>query len=337
MDLPNPAPVLELIHAHRRTKAMFTAVSMGVFDCLAEGTASAPTVAKRLGAHPDAMERLLDGCVALGFLQKDGDLYSNLPVASTFLTRTSPDTLSGYILYANQALYPLWGNLEAAVREGTNRWAQTFGRNVPIFDHFFRTDKARRDFISGMHGFGLLSSPSVVTAFDLSRFRRLVDLGGASGHLVLTACAVYPELQGVLFDLPAVIPTARDYVDRSPHRARVALVAGDVFVNPLPEADLFALGRVIHDWPEEKIRPLLAKVWQRLPSGGALLIAEKLLNDQKSGPVVALMQSLSMLVCTEGKERTLAEYTALLREAGFTNVEGKVTSAPLDAILAVKD
>ena len=86
-----------------------------------------------------------------------------------------------------------------------------------------------------------------------------------------------------------------------------------------------------------KVRTLLRKVWERLPSGGALLIAEKLLDDDKTGPVPALMQSLSMLVCTEGKERTLAEYTALLRQAGFTQVEGRVTPAPLDAILAVKE
>ena len=131
--------------------------------------------------------------------------------------------------------------------------------------------------------------------------------------------------------------TARQYVGRRSLRVRLDLIEGDFFTDPLPEADLFALGRILHDWSEDKIRTLLRKVWERLPSGGALLIAEKLLNDNKAGPLPALLQSLSMLVCTEGKERTLAEYTALLRGAGFTQIEGKVTSAPLDAILAVKE
>jgi acetylserotonin N-methyltransferase len=114
------------------------------------------------------------------------------------------------------------------------------------------------------------------------------------------------------------------------------LIAGDFFTDPLPEADIFALGRILHDWSEDKVRTLLKKVWERLPAGGALLIAEKLLNDNKTGPVPALMQSLNMLVCTEGKERTLAEYTSLLQQAGFAQVQGKVTGAPLDAILALK-
>ena len=336
MDLPDPAPVLDLIQAFRHSKAMFAAVSLGVFDKLVNTAADVTTLAGKLGASADALERLLDSCASLGLLKKESGVYSNTPVAETYPSRSSPSTLSGYILYSDRALYPLWGNLEAAIREGTNRWEQIFGGGASIFEHFFRTEEARQDFLSGMDGFGQLSSPAVVAAFDLGRFHRLVDLGGGTGHLALTACARYPELQGLVFDLPAAISTASEYVERSPQGSRVALVAGNFFTDPLPEADLFALGRILHDWSEEKVRTLLRKVWERLPSGGALLVAEKLLDDGKAGPVPALMQSLNMLVCTEGKERTLAEYTALLRQPGFAQVAGKVTDAPLDAILAVK-
>jgi acetylserotonin N-methyltransferase len=336
MKLPSPAPVLDLIQAFRRSKTMFAAVSLGIFDRLRDGPADATALAQELGASADALERLLDACVALGLLEKRGTLYSNSPVAGTYLTRSSPNTLTGYILYSDRALYPLWGNLEAAIREGTHRWQQTFGGEASIFDHFFRTDEARRVFLSGMDGFGQLSSPAVVAAFDLSRFRRLVDLGGGTGHLALTACARYPQLQGAVFDLPAAIATMRERVGCASPGGLIGLIAGDFFTDPLPEADIFALGRILHDWSEHKVRTLLKKVWERLPSGGAILIAEKLLNDNKTGPVPALMQSLNMLVCTEGKERTLAEYTALLQQAGFAEVQGKVTGAPLDAILAIK-
>ncbi len=336
MQHADPAPVLELILAFRRSKTMFTALSMGVFDRLEKIAADAPALAEELGADSDALARLLDACVGLGLLKKDGANYSNLPIASTYLTRSSPHTLAGYILYSNQALYPLWGNLENAVREGTARWTQTFGGEGRIFDYFFRTEEAQRDFLNGMHGIGLLSSPAVVAAFDLTRFHRLIDLGGATGHLALAACERYPSLRAAIFDLPSVIPHARAFVEGSPHRDRLELIAGDFFSDELPEADLFSLGRILHDWSEEKIRTLLRKIWKRLPVGGALLIAEKLLDDSKAGPMQAIMQSLSMLVCTEGKERTLAEYAALLRQAGFAEVEGRVTNAPLDAVLAVK-
>jgi acetylserotonin N-methyltransferase len=184
---------------------------------------------------------------------------------------------------------------------------------------------------------GQISSPAVAAAFDLGRFRRLADLGGATGHLAVASCRRYPHLRAVVFDLPAVLPLARELVAASGVGDRVEVVAGDFFADPLPEADLFALGRILHDWSEDNVRRLLRAVYQRLPAGGALLVAEKLLDDDRAGPSVALFQSLNMLVCTEGKERTLAEYEALLREAGFGRVDGRRTDAPLDAVLAVKE
>jgi acetylserotonin N-methyltransferase len=118
---------------------------------------------------------------------------------------------------------------------------------------------------------------------------------------------------------------------------RIELVAGDFFTDLLPEADLYAVGRILHDWTEAKVQKLLRTVYERLPPGGALLVAEKLLDDDRSGPPLALLQSLNMLVCTEGKERTLGEYQTLLCEAGFASVKGRRTESPLDAILAVKE
>jgi len=236
--------------------------------------------------------------------------------------------MKGYVLYSNRVLYKLWSNLEDAVREGTHRWKQTFGVEGPIFDHFFRSEDAMRTFVMGMHGFGVLSSPRIVAAFDLSGFRQLVDLGGATGHLAMAARERYPSLSVAVFDLPRVAEVAREH--------GVEAIAGDFFRDELPAADLYAVGRILHDWSEDKIQRLLRKICYRLPPGGALLIAEKLLDDDKTGPTAAHMQSLNMLCATEGRERSLAEYRALLLEAGFASVEGKRTGVPLDAILARK-
>ena len=110
-------------------------------------------------------------------------------------------------------------------------------------------------------------------------------------------------------------------------------IAGDFFTDALPEADLYSLGRILHDWSDAQVRPLLAKIYAALPAGGGLLVAEKLLVP---GNVPAHMQSLNMLIGTEGRERSAAEYEALLRAAGFGKVESKVTGGYLDAVLAIK-
>lgn len=336
MTQPDPSPVLDLIDAFRRSKAMFAAVALGVFDRLEERPSTSADLAGYLTLDPGGLERLLDACAGLGLLARQVGQYRNLPAASRYLLRKSPDSLAGYVLYANAALYPMWGRLEDAVREGTNRWQAEFGGPAGAFLHFFRTPETRRDFLDGMHGLGRLTSPVIARVFNLNRFRHVVDLGGATGHLAIALCERYGAMRATVFDLPEVAPFAHAHLAASAAASRIDFRPGDFFADPLPSADLYALGRILHDWTEKKIRRLLEKIHAALPSGGALLLAEKLLDDDGAGPLPALLQSLNMLVCTEGRERTAAGYRALLEAAGFGEVEARRTGATLDAILAFK-
>jgi acetylserotonin N-methyltransferase len=333
---PDPGIILELLEAFRRSKTMFAAVSLGVFDALDAGPKTLDALATALRADRDALQRLLDACVCLQLLRRTGDDYESTPAARIYLTSSSPRRLTGYINYSNDVMWKLWAHLEDAVREGNHRWQQAFGWEGPIFSHFFRSEEAKREFLMGMHGFGVISSPHVVAAFDLTRFHRLVDLGGATGHLAIAACERYPRLRGTVFDLADATPLAREIIGSSTVADRIEIMAGDFFVDALPEGDLFALGRILHDWTEEKVLRLLTRIYAQLSPGGALLIAEKLLANDRAGPRWAHMQDLNMLTCTEGKERSLAEYQTLLGKVGFERVEGRVTDSPLDAILARK-
>jgi acetylserotonin O-methyltransferase len=140
-----------------------------------------------------------------------------------------------------------------------------------------------------------------------------------------------------VFDLPQVIDAVQQQISSCSAASRIQLRKGDFFAaEQLPQADLFGLGRIVHDWPDEKVKGLLRDIYDHLPTGGGILLAEKLLNDEKTGPVSAQLQSLNMLVCTEGKERNLREFRVLLESAGFTRVRGCVTGAPLDAVFAEK-
>lgn len=335
--IPDAALVVDLIEAFRSSKAMFVAVSLGVFDRLEHGQATAEDLAAALACAAEPLERLLDACVGLQLLRKDSGRYTNTPAASTYLCCDSPHSLAGYILYSDQVSFPLWSHLEDAIRSGGPRWKAAFNQEGGIFDQFFRTDRAMRHFLKGMHGFGMLTSPRVVAAFDLSGYRRLVDVGGATGHLALAALARYPEMEAVLFDLPRVIEAVRGEIALSPFASRITLAPGDFFAEEtIPEGDLYALGRILHDWGDGKALAILKSLHQRLPVGGGVLLAEKLLRDDKSGPLSAHLQSLNMLVCAEGKERTLAEFRELFEAGGFGDVQGRVTGAPLDAIFARK-
>ncbi|KLU03064.1 O-methyltransferase [Rhodopirellula islandica] len=332
----DPAPVLQYINGFRFSKVMFAAVELGVFDRLEEQPRSAADLATELKCEPAAMNRLLDGLVGMQLLSRDSQVYRNTELASELLTTASPNRMTGYIQFSNDVSWKLWSHFENAIREGSHRWKDAYGWDQPIFSSFFADEAAMREFLMGMHGYGVISSPKVVRAVDLSPFRHLVDLGGATGHLSIAACEAYESLTATVFDLPDVIPLTKEIVAQSSVADRIDVVGGDFFGDDLPEADLMSLGRILHDWSDEKIDRLLAKIYDRLPDGGGLLLAEILIQEDRGGPDWGQMQDLNMLVCTEGRERTLAEYEAIMRRAGFREVTGQVTGAPVDAVLAIK-
>src|SRR5450432_1486053 len=139
----NAAPILELIDAFRRSKTMFTALSLGVFESLEGAPVSASAFAAEKGLHADSTQRFLEACVGLGLLEATPEGFHNTSIASRYLTKKSPDSLAGYIQYSDDVLYPMWGHLADAVREGTHRWQQTFGLSSgALFDRFFHTDEA---------------------------------------------------------------------------------------------------------------------------------------------------------------------------------------------------
>ncbi len=333
--VPDPSVVLELLSAFRKSKVLFAACELGVFDALKQGPTSAVELAGTLNCHPDALERLLGAAVMLGLLTQSDGRFENTPAATAYLTTASPRRMLGYINYSSAVLWKMWDNLPGAIVEGTHRWKQTYGLDGAIFSHFFRTDWQRREFIQGMHAYGLMSSPKVVDAVDLGRFKTFADLGGATGHLTVAACRRGPNLRGVVFDLNEVIPITKEFIPADVAE-RIDVIGGDFFADELPNADLYALGRIIHDWSDPKIELLLAKILAALPSGGAVFLAEKVLDDAKTGPEWAVLQHLNMLTVAEGKERTEGEYAELLRGAGFAEVSCVRTDSPLDVVMGVK-
>jgi len=310
-----PDTVLELIHAFRRSKTMFTAVSLGIFEGKRPAAAGVP--------------QLLDACVSLGLLEKRDREYFNTSVADTYLRRASPWSLTGYIWYSDVAVFRLWANLENAILSGSNQWTQTFGEGGRAFRESVAVSE---EFMRGMHGIGMTTSPAVVEAFDLSSYRCLLDLGGATGHFAAAARRRYPALRAIVFDVPSVVQMAL----KESHDG-IEFIAGDFCADPLPPADLIALGRVLHHRSEQLIVELLSRVYERLPAGGGVLVIERIVDNVNGGSVDAHMHSLNMLVCTDGgRERTFEEYEALLEQAGFSDIRVCVTSTSLDVMMATK-
>ncbi|XP_075450718.1 acetylserotonin O-methyltransferase-like isoform X1 [Ascaphus truei] len=223
-----------------------------------------------------------------------------------------------------------------AGRDGKNQYERAFGiSSKEIFDALYRSEDEMATFMHHMDSIWNICGKDVITAFDLSVFSTVYDLGGCSGGLAKQFVSVYPESTVTILDMPKVVQTAKKhFITGEEHR--ISFHEGDFFNDPIPQADLFIMARIIHDWTEDKCSQLLNKIYKSCKPGGGLLLVEVLLNEDKSGPLTSQLYSLNMLVQTEGKERTRTEYSKLLTASGFKDIQVKATGKIYDAILGRK-
>jgi 3-hydroxy-5-methyl-1-naphthoate 3-O-methyltransferase len=271
-------------------------------------------LAHAVGMHERPAEMLLTGCAALGLLHKEGDRYHNSPLAEEFLVRGKPYYFGGWVQMLDMRLYPSWGKLIEALR--TNR-PTTWD---PEMQHsLFESEEPATLalFWEAMHSLSMFTARIFGEAVDFTPFHHLLDLGGGSGAYAIELCRRYPHLRATVYDLPVVANIAADKVAQARLADRNQIVSGDFFADEqLPtEHDVMLLSKVLHDWSGAKSRALLCKCYQALPSGGAVIIDELLVNDEKTGPAPAALMSLNMLIEAEGRNYTAAEYAAWLTEA----------------------
>ncbi|KAB5577031.1 hypothetical protein PHYPO_G00205310 [Pangasianodon hypophthalmus] len=334
-----PHSIVELLDGFKASKTLFTASKLGVFDVLSDSGLTVEEVANRINASVLGTEKLLDAAVSLGLLHKlkceDKPVYRNTEQARQFLVSDSPLSLHAYILHCNDMIWPLFTHLESAVREGTNQQERAFGKKSEnVFqDVYFKKDEVTLRFMNAMHSIAKVTGRDVATAFDLSHFRTACDVGGCTGAMAYEFTKAHPELSVIVFDLPAVIEMKSHFQSKE-QDGRVSFVAGDFFKDDLPKADLYILARILHDWSDEKVHELLSKLSKSCTPGCGLLLSEILLDEERTRPSRALLQALSM---TEGRQRSAAEYSNLLKKHGFSPVHTRYTNNLLDAMLFVKD
>ncbi|KAI4895317.1 hypothetical protein NFI96_033910, partial [Prochilodus magdalenae] len=322
---------------------LFAACELGVFDLLqdSERPLAAADVAQALESSEDGMGRLLSACAGLELLTTqstaEGEvLYSNTDMSSMFLTKSSPQSLHHSIDYNSNTMYLCWHYLTNAVREGKNQYEKAFGvSSKDLFEAMYRSEEEMVKFMQLMNSIWNICGRDVITAFDLSPFKSIYDLGGCSGALARQCVQIYADCTVTIFDLPKVVHTSREHF-LSANDDRISFHEGDFFRDCLPEADLYILARILHDWTDERNLELLAKIHQSCRPGGGVLLVEALLSEDNSGPLTAQLYSLNMLVQTEGRERKGSEYSALLTKAGFTTVHIHKTGKIYDSILALK-
>jgi hypothetical protein len=331
--------VMQLMTGFAATQTMFAAEELGVYEGLKNGPQTSENLAKSLGLQKiESFERLLNGCCSVGLLSKADGEYALTDAARNHLIKGSPGYMGGFIQHIRNELYHIWQFLPEAVREDKPQWQRLpQAKAGEAFDAIYHDEAGLRAFMDAMFSASYMASCEHAERFDFSKHKHIVDLGGASGAFFAAVLTKHPNIRGTIFDLPPVEKPARECMERFGLSSQFDFRAGDFFKDPLPDdADMFVLGHILHDWTTEQGTALLKKAYDALPQGGAVFIAEMLLDEGKMGPPGASFMDLNMLVATTGKERTAAEYEAWLKSVGFAKTTHQVCNGMKNFVVGWK-
>jgi hypothetical protein len=315
-EQPTPAHIMQLGTAFWGSKTLLSAVELGLFTELAGGSLDAEALRDRLGLHSRSARDFFDALVALGMLDVEDGRYRNTPETDLFLDRTKPSYVGGILEMFNARLYPFWAGLTEGLRTGQpQNEAKTGGS---FFAALYQEPARLRQFLHAMTGLSLGAAHTMAQKFPWDKYRTVIDVGCAQGGLPVQLAQAHPHLTGGGFDLPPVGPIFDEYVASAGLSDRLRFYPGDFFTDPLPQADVLVMGHILHDWDLEEKRQLIAKAHAALPVGGALIVHEALIDDERRHNAFGLLMSLNMLIETPGGfDYTGAEGCRWLREAGF--------------------
>ena len=274
--------------------------------------------------------------MALGFLERRDGIYSNTPSTDLFLDKRKPSYLGGLLEMANHRLYGFWGHLTEALRTGQVQNEARSGETL-FFEALYADPARLKDFLRAMSGLSHGANLAIARQFPWQEHKTFVDVGTAQGDLAAQIALTNPHVTGIGFDLPEVAPVFEEYVEQHGLQERLRFVAGNFFSDDLPPADVLVMGHVLHDWSLDEKRMLIAKAHAALPDGGALIVYEAIIDDDRSQNVFGLLMSLNMLIETEGGfDYTAADCIGWMTDAGFTNAYSEHLVGPDSMVIGIK-
>ncbi|GAA1027947.1 methyltransferase [Virgisporangium ochraceum] len=307
--------VMRLGLGYQTTALVFVMTKLGIADHIAEGPVSSAELARLTGAHPESLLRFLRAAAAFGLCQLvDSDSFGPSPLSMCL--QTGARSLQGFALGMGQAghLRP-FEHLYTGVME--NRSVAVDALGMPMWEYYDAHPETKSTLTAHLDEVTAMVAPLVAQNFDLSRFKRIVDVGSNQGHFLSAILEAAPHATGVLFDRPEVMDEARATMEERGLLDRVELIGGD-FREEVPSGgDLYLLKGIMHDWDNEPAGRILANCHRAAQPGSSILSLEGIVRDEPPlDPMVHLID-LAMLLLVGGRERTRKEFDALFGGAGY--------------------
>jgi hypothetical protein len=316
-----PDRILQLGMGFWGSKALLSAVELGLFTALAQGPLEAEELRERLGLHSRGARDFFDALVALGMLERTDGRYANTPDTDLFLDRAT-------------RTYAAWAALTDGLRTGRPQSSDSGGGDFSVLYE----DPARlRSFVKAMTPLATATGRVIAQKFPWGDYRSFVDVGTAEGAVPVRLALAHPHMSGLGFDLPPVGPLFDEFVAAHGLSDRLRFHPGDAFKDPIPAADVVVMGHLLHGCDLAGKRQLLDKGYAVLPEGGRLIVFDTLIDDERRRNVFGLLMSLNMLIETPGgSDYTGAECQGWMRDAGFRETYVQHLAGPDSMVVGVK-
>jgi O-methyltransferase domain/Dimerisation domain len=313
-----------------------SAVELGVFSELAGvGALDAEALCERLGLHPRGARDFFDALVALGMLERKDGRYTNTPATELFLDRAKPSYMGGIVEMLNARHYVHWGSLTEALRTGLPQNEAKDGEK--IFGVLYADPVKLAQFVRAVTGGNAESARMIAAKFPWRDYSSVIDIGCAGGALLVQVALAHEHITGGGFDLPVLGSIFDTYVAGFGLGERLSFTAGDFFTDPLPQADVFVMGHILHDWGLAEKRLLLHKAYSALRDGGALVVCGAIIDDERRSNAFGLLMSLNMLIQTPGGfDYTGADCRAWMQETGFRESYVEHLVGPDSMVVGIK-
>jgi SAM-dependent methyltransferase len=331
-----PDAIMQLGLGFWGSKTLLSAIELGVFSELASGNAiDGDVLRERLGLHPRSARDFFDALVALGMLEREDGRYANTPATELFLDRAKPSYMGGMLEMANARLYGFWGSLTEGLRTGA---PQNEAKDGEDFFGALYADRARLEqFAMAMSSLSAAAGQGIAAKFPWRKYGSVIDIGCAEGAVPAQIALAHEHITGGGFDLPPLEPIFDAYVARLGLGERLSFTAGDFFADPLPKADVLVMGHILHDWDADQKRLLLQKAYDALPDGGALIVYEAIIDDERRSNAFGLLMSLNMLIETPGGfDYTGADCRAWMQQTGFRETYVDHLIGPDSMVVGIK-
>jgi O-methyltransferase/methyltransferase family protein len=326
------AVLQQMTNGYWATQIIYVAAKLGIADLLNKGPLGIQALAKSTEAHAPSLYRLMRALAGLGVVREneDGD-YETTPLGRC-LVKGSPGALRARAILNGEEWYAAWGGLLQSVRTGETAFDHIIGK--PFFEHLAANAKSAAVFNEAMASSTEGAARAVAEAYDFSRFKTIVDVGGGTGAFLARILQANPHARGVLFDQPTVVAAAGGFLTSVGVADRCDVFGGDFFEAVPGGGDVYMLSWIIHDWDDERSVTILKNCREAMAPDGRLLVIEQVIPPGNE-PSLSKLYDLHMLVLSGGRERREDEYEDLLTASNLQLARIIPTGVPRSVIEAL--